>query len=47
MGGKIISTGGKAILLKVVAQAIPIFATIVFSIPKGICKEITNIISYS
>ena len=47
MGGKIISIGGKAILLEVVAQAIPFFVMTVFSIPKGICKEITNIISYS
>jgi hypothetical protein len=31
--------------LKVVAQAIPIYATSVFLLPKKVCKKITDIIS--
>ena len=36
---------GKEILIKSVAQAIPVFAMSVFNIPKGICKEITDLIA--
>ncbi|XP_073353800.1 uncharacterized protein [Aegilops tauschii subsp. strangulata] len=42
---KQLSTGGKEILIKSVAQAIPVFAMSVFNIPKGICKEITDLIA--
>ena len=39
------STGGKEILLKSIAHAIPVFALSVFSLPKGLCKEITDLIA--
>ena len=42
---KQLSTSGKEILLKSVAQAIPMFAMSVFSIPKIICKEITDLMA--
>ena len=42
---KLLSTGGKATLIKVVAQAMPVFAMSVFKIPKKICKGMTDAIS--
>jgi hypothetical protein len=42
---KLLSMGGKEVLLKAVAQAIPVFAMTVFKIPKNICKGITDAIS--
>jgi hypothetical protein len=40
---KILSLGGKEVLLKVVAQAIPSYAISVFKIPKSICKGICDV----
>ena len=42
---KKLSTGGKEILLKAIAQSIPVFAMSVFCLPKGVCKEITDVIA--
>ena len=37
--------GGKEILIKSIAQAVSVFAMMVFKIPKNICKEMTSAIS--
>jgi hypothetical protein len=42
---KILSSGGKEVLLKAIAQAIPSYAMLGFKIPKQICKGITTAIS--
>lgn len=42
---KILSMGGKEILLKSVVQAVPAYAMMVFKIPKNICKGMTDAIS--
>jgi hypothetical protein len=42
---KQLSIGGKQILLKAVAQAIPIFAMSIFQIPKGVCKRMMDAIA--
>ncbi|XP_014755959.1 uncharacterized protein LOC104584065 [Brachypodium distachyon] len=42
---KMLSAGGKEVLLKAVAQSMPVFAMTVFKIPKNICKGITDAMS--
>jgi hypothetical protein len=42
---KLLSIGGKEVLLKAIAQAMPVFAMTLFKIPKSICKGITDAIS--
>ena len=41
-----LSTGGKEVLLKEVAQSIPSYAMFVFKIPKQTCKGITDVMSH-
>ena len=42
---KILSLGGKEILLKAIIQSIPVYAMGVFQIPKKLCKEMTDAMS--
>ena len=42
---KLLSMGGKEILIKSIAQAVPVFTMMVFKIPKNICKGMTDAIS--
>ena len=42
---KLLSLGGKEILIKSIAQDAPVYEMMVFKIPKNICKGITNAIS--
>jgi hypothetical protein len=44
-GKKQLSTKGKEILLKAIAQAILVYAMSVFLIPKGICKSMMDAIA--
>jgi hypothetical protein len=42
---KLLSVGGKEILIKAILQDIPVYAMSAFLLPKNICKKITDIIS--
>jgi len=42
---KLLSMGGKEVLIKSIAQAIPVYAMMVFKIPRNVCKGITDAIS--
>ena len=42
---KMLSMGGKEILINSIAQAVPVYAMMVFKIPKNICNGITSTIS--
>ena len=41
---KLLSAAGKEILIKSVAQAIPVFSISCFRLPRGLCESITLII---
>ena len=42
---KLLSSGGKEILIKFVAKAIPVYAMMVFRLPNKVCKGMTDAIS--
>ena len=42
--GKLLSIGGREILIKAVAQVIPTYTMSSFLIPKGLCEEIEGMI---
>ena len=42
---KYFSSGGKEVLIKVVAQAVPSYAMSVFKIPMGLCKDIQRAVA--
>lgn len=44
--GKLLSAGGKDVLIKSVAQAIPVYSTSCFKLPRGLCKHINSIINF-
>jgi hypothetical protein len=41
---KLLSTGGKDVLIKSVIQAIPIFSMACFTLPRGLCEHINAMI---
>ena len=41
---KLLSSGGKEILIKSVIQAIPIYSMALFKLPRGLCEHITSIV---
>jgi hypothetical protein len=45
MEGEVIESRGEEILIKSIAQTVPMYAMMVFKIPRNICKGITSAIS--
>ena len=41
--GKLLSIGGREILIKVVAQAVPTYTMSCFQLPKTLCKDLENL----
>jgi hypothetical protein len=41
---KILSSGGKDVLIKSVAQAIPVYSMYCFRLPRGLCDHINSLI---
>jgi hypothetical protein len=41
---KILSAAGKEVLIKSVAQAIPVFSMSCFKLPRGLCEHLTSMI---
>ncbi|GJM87648.1 hypothetical protein PR202_ga03624 [Eleusine coracana subsp. coracana] len=42
---KVLSMGGKEVLIKLIAEAMPVYAMMIFKIPKNICKGILDTIA--
>ena len=42
---KLISTAGKEVLIKAVAQAVPTYTMSCFKLPKALCDELTSMVS--
>ena len=42
---KLLSKGGKEILIKAVAQAIPVYSMACFDLTKTLCEELSNMIN--
>jgi hypothetical protein len=45
MEGEVTEHRAKEVLIKSVAQAVPVYAMMVFKIPKNICKGISDVIA--
>lgn len=42
---KLLSTAGKEVLIKVVAQAVPTYTMSCSKLPKALCEELTSMVS--